>query len=254
MNIAIIQTDLLWEDIKGNLAGFDRYLEKLNPNTDLVVLPEMFSTGFSMNANGLAEPLEGATFQWMVDKADALQAVIAGSYIVMDEGKYYNRFYMVRPDGSYHYYDKRHLFTLAKESDIYTPGHSTTKVSLDKWSINLQVCYDLRFPARLRADLPFDLVLFVASWPEKRIDAWTTLLKARAIENQCYVVGVNRIGRDDNNIQYNGQSIVYDPLGDTIVSADDQPGIFYAELSYSQLEKIRQQLPFLNDRDRITID
>ncbi len=253
MKVALLQFDMIWEDVESNLAKVEAFAQSLDPDTELFILPEMFTTGFTMNPHNLFEEVGGPTLEWMLRTAKQYHVTLAGSIIVKEDDQFYNRMYWVQSDGTIHHYDKIHLFSLAKETDHYAPGISSTKVLFSEWVVNLQICYDLRFPARLRADLPFDLVIYVASWPQKRIDAWTTLLKARAIENQCYVIGVNRVGVDNNGIAYNGQSAVYGPLGETIINCQEPEGVFYADLSLDDLKNIRRSLPFLDDRDSITI-
>src|SRR5690606_24430266 len=199
LRITIIQTSLHWQDASANRTMFSEKLAAAAPATDLIVLPEMFTTGSSMDAAGLAEDAEGPTLQWMKEEAVRYSAVLTGSVMVKEGDNYYNRLYWVRPDGTYEHYDKRHLFRMAKEHHSYTPGKEKLLVELKGWNICPLVCYDLRFPVWSRnTGSQYDLLLYVANWPKPRANAWSTLLQARAIENLSYVVGVNRVGTDGN--------------------------------------------------------
>lgn len=253
LKLAIVQTTLHWEDAVANRLHFDALFEQnkaVMREADLILLPEMFSTGFSMNPAALAEKPEDDTLHWMQEKAGALKAALSGSLIIEDQGKYYNRLFFVFPDGRYQYYNKRHLFSLAGEEKVYTAGREKLVVDYLGWRINPQICYDLRFPVWCRNDVNFDLQFFVANWPERRAEAWSTLLKARAIENQAYVVGVNRIGEDGSGVYHSGHSAAHDALGEKISQTEaHQESVELIELRVGDLQKIRAKLSFLKDRD-----
>lgn len=254
LRISLVQSELAWEDRRANLRQFDEKLTLLQEGqTDLLVLPEMFTTGFSMNAPQLAEPTEGEAYHWMAKQADRLQAVVTGSIIAEEEGKYYNRLLWVRPDGSYEQYDKRHLFTLAKEELTYSPGQEALLVELKGWKVMPLVCYDLRFPVWSRNRYEYDLLLYVANWPAKRRVAWNTLLPARAVENQAYTIGLNRVGEDGNGYPHAGDSSVYDFAGASLLQAAEVEGVFSVALDKSKQENFREKLRFLADRDTFTI-
>ncbi|EJF11524.1 amidohydrolase [Pontibacter sp. BAB1700] len=214
LRVTIIQTSLHWQDAAANRSMFSEKLALVAPDTDLVVLPEMFTTGFSMDASGLAEETEGPTLEWMKEEAAKHEAVLTGSVIVREGEQYFNRLYWVRPDGTYEHYNKRHLFRMAKEHHTYTPGQEKLLVELRGWKICPLVCYDLRFPVWSRnVGSEYDLLLYVANWPKPRANAWSILLQARAIENLSYVVGVNRVGTDGNGHPYSGDSAIIHPKG-----------------------------------------
>ena len=252
LEIAAIQADLAWEDPVANRKYFDQKLAEINKAVDLIVLPEMFATGFSMNPDGIAD--QGEMLNWMRSKAVQLNSAIAGSLMVKQNALHYNRFYFVTPDGAVTHYDKRHTFTLAGEDKVYEAGTKQVLVNYKGWNIFLQVCYDLRFPVFARNTNAYDVVIYVANWPKKRVFAWDTLLKARAIENMSYCIGVNRMGLDGNNYEYNGFSGIYDSLGATLAFADTRETTIYATLDKSHLEKTRNQLNFLADQDNFTLD
>ena len=249
LHITLVQSSLHWENIPANLAMFSEKLDGIKEGTDLVVLPEMFSTGFSMRPELFAETMDGSVMHWMSDTAKRKNTVICGSAMIRDEDKYYNRLLWMRPDGSYEYYDKRHLFGLGDEHQHFTAGTRRLTVDLNGWKILPLVCYDLRFPVWARNTDGYDVLLFVANWPERRINAWKLLLEARAIENQCYVVGVNRVGNDGNDIYHPGESCVVDPLGIKLWSISNHESMKSVELNYQFLHGIRQSLPFLKDLD-----
>lgn len=253
LRITLVQSELHWEDPEANRRAFSGRLAHLSGQTDLVVLPEMFSTGFSMRAAELAEPPEGPTMQWMLARAKELNAVIAGSLIVAERGSYYNRLVWMLPDGNYHTYDKRHLFTLAGEDRHYTRGNSHLLLTYRGWKILPLICYDLRFPVWARNTQNYDLLLFVANWPERRVAAWNTLLAARAIENQCYVAGVNRVGEDGNGVYHCGDSALYDYAGRQLYRCTHQEDIFTAHLQLEPQRTFREKLAFLQDRDQFRI-
>ncbi len=252
MNISLIQTSLTWEDPQGNRANFEKLINGIG-QTDLILLPEMFATGFTMQPKQVAETMEGGTIAWMKEMAAAKDCAITGSLVITENGSYYNRLLFVFPDGTMKTYDKRHLFSLAGEDKSYTPGTEKLIVEYKGWKICPLVCYDLRFPVFARNVEEYDLLLYVANWPSPRILAWDTLLKARAIENMCYVAGVNRIGEDTNGHPYPGHSQVVDCLGATIVDASGDEGVFSVVLDKESMLETRKKFGFLNDRDSFTL-
>lgn len=256
MRTTIIQTNLHWENPVANRAMFAEKLAPLAGNTELVVLPEMFTTGFSMNAATLAEPMNGPTHQWMIAQATYLNAAVTGSFICREKNHYFNRMLFVRPDGQTDWYDKRHLFGLAKEHETYTQGQERRIVEWQGWKICLLVCYDLRFPvwSRNGAAGQFDLLIYVANWPARRGHHWRALLPARAIENQCYVAAVNITGTDGLGYEYNGDSGILDFSGQYFCQISGQPGVFTTKLSLDDLQQFRRQLPFLEDADVFHLD
>ena len=253
LTVTIIQTELFWEDKAANLLMLESKIRGIEEHTELVILPEMFSTGFSMNAKLLAEEMSGETVEWMKRLAAKRKVIIAGSAIIKEENKFYNRLIWMLPTGQYGTYDKRHLFGYGKETEFYTAGNKRSIASVKGWKINLQVCYDLRFPVwarnKMKAEAEFDLLIYVANWPERRSHAWKTLLCARAIENQCYVIGVNRVGTDDSNLSYSGNSMVIDPLGEVLYHKADDEDIFTITLDKEHLNDVRNKFPFLKDGD-----
>jgi len=255
LNVAIIQANLKWEDPEANLEMFTSRIKDVSKNTDLIVLPEMFTTGFSMNAEQLAEGTEGKTLSWMIQTAQDKDAAITGSVIIKDKEDYFNRLFFVFPDGNYHIYDKRHTFTLAKEHLTYTAGEERLIVEYKGWKICPLVCYDLRFPVWARNTVDYDLLIYVANWPETRVHAWDTLLKARAIENMSYCIGLNRTGNDGDGYVYNGHSAAYNILGEPITGVDrTEEFIEEFSLSKNEMMELRGKLKFLQDRDAFTLD
>lgn len=249
MTISIIQSPLSWENPVANRLYFEEKINDLLPASDLVILPEMFTSGFTMNPISVAETMTGATIQWLQNLASKNNLAITGSLVIEENKNYYNRMVFVFPNGTIEYYDKRHLFTLAGEHHTYQSGTSKTIVTYKEWKICLQICYDLRFPVFARNVESYDLLIYVANWPKVRINAWDILLKARAVENLCYVVGVNRIGADDNNHQYIGHSQVVDELGNYLVEPSEIEGIFTTILNKNKMLETRSKLNFLNDGD-----
>jgi len=252
LRISLIQTELIWENPSENIRAFTRLLSDLE-TTDVVILPEMFTTGFSMNPSGIAEKSNGPTTIWMANMAKQLNAALCGSIIIEEGGKYYNRLIWMNPDGSNFIYDKRHLFTLAGEEKIYTAGTEKIVVEYKGWRVCPLICYDLRFPVWSRNDMNYDLLIYVANWPERRVFAWQQLLIARAIENQCYVAGVNRVGKDGNEIYHSGHSALIDSMGETLSQLIDKNGVLTSTLSAKHLAQLRAKLPFQNDRDEFEI-
>lgn len=250
--VTIFQDALDWEDIFRNRSRWEKSLLELQDTTDVVVLPEMFSTGFTMNAAAHAEPMDGPTIQWMRRMAIALQAVITGSLIIESDGNYYNRLIWMQPDGDYRHYDKRHLFTLAGEEKTYQPGHHRWIFDYKGVRIFPLICYDLRFPvwSRRSSSFDYDVLIYVANWPERRSSAWNKLLPARAIENQSYVIGVNRVGEDGHGIPHAGESVILDFKGDPmVVMPSHEKASSTITLDLDSLRAFRHQFPFGNDAD-----
>jgi omega-amidase len=292
LTITTIQTHLHWEDKTANLQMLEEKINGIQEKTELVILPEMLSTGFSMQPQLLAETMNGETVAWMKRTAAAKKIILTGSIIIEEAGKYFNRLIWMLPNGTFGYYDKRHLFAFAGEDKQYTAGTNRLIASVKGWKINLQVCYDLRFPVWARqaapsqpppkgeeknpspnavpnvrsAPLPpegeeldnthvpeYDLLIYVANWPERRSTAWKTLLQARAIENQCYTIGVNRVGNDGNNIYHSGDSMITDSMGEILYHKKDEEDIFTVTLDKTNLNTIREKFPFLRDADDFSI-
>lgn len=255
MRLSIVQTSLHWENPDANRAMLADTLAPLAGQTDLVVLPEMCTTGFSMNAAALAEHMDGLTMRWMQTQAAKTGAVVTGSFICRDGDRYVNRLVFMRPDGGFQHYDKRHLFGLAGEHNMYSPGSERLLVEWMGWRICPLICYDLRFPvwSRQRKAEPYDLLLYVANWPSRRGHHWRSLLPARAIENQCYVAAVNIVGADGNGHEYQGDSGVWDHSGQCLCQISGQTGVFTASLRLDDLRAYRRQLPFLEDADGFEI-
>jgi predicted amidohydrolase len=254
LKLALVQSTLQWEDVDGNLKMFTEKLEKVTSGPDIIILPEMFTTGFTMHPKGLAESMDGKAVKWMTETAKSKKAVITGSLIVEEKDHFYNRLIWACPDGTLDYYDKHHLFSMAGEEKVYTPGNKKLVVEVNGWKICPMVCYDLRFPVWIRNTENYDLLIFSANWPEKRILHWRKLLQARAIENQCYVAGVNRYGQDGNEIRYEGSSMVVDPMGEIQTEIVCMDSIAVQSLNYSEITKVRRHMPFLKDMDRFTIE
>lgn len=257
LTFSLIQTHLFWEDKSANLSMFEKKIMGIKERTEIVVLPEMFSTGFSMKPASLAETMDGVTVQWMKKMAADRKIVLTGSVIIEEEGKYFNRLIWALPDGSLGYYDKRHRFAFAGEDKEYTAGHKRLIAQVKGWKINLQICYDLRFPVWARqhiVDTPeYDILLYVANWPERRSHAWKSLLTARAIENQCYVIGVNRVGNDGNGIRHSGDSMVVDALGTNLWHSVNEESVHTITLEREPLQEVRDRFPFWKDADNFKI-
>ena len=249
MKIALLQSDLVWENPKANRNAFEEKINAITQKEDLIVLPEMFTTGFSMVPNDLAETLEGETVTWLTRLAKTKNSAITGSIIITENGNFYNRLLFVFPSGEIQFYDKRHLFTLAGEDKVYSSGNKKLIIDYLGWKICPLVCYDLRFPVFSRNTENYDLLIYVASWPKTRINAWDTLLKARSIENMSYAIGVNRTGEDNNGYQYNGHSQAVDFLGNYIQEPIEIEGTFILELHKNEMLETRNKLDFLSDRD-----
>lgn len=254
MKISIIQTSLKWEDKKGNFHNFEKLLSSLTDETDIVILPEMFNTGFTMKAASLCEPPDGETFEWMSMVARKGKFGICGSYIVKEEGRIYNRWVFVSPEKKAWSYDKRHLFSMGGEDKVFSCGRIRLIFNFRGVRISPFVCYDLRFPVWSRNTGDYDLMINSANWPEARINVWNTLLKARAIENQCFVAGANVTGTDGEGIKYCGDSVMVDPKGEILASLNRyEEGIITCDISISELAEFRKKFPVLNDADKFTI-
>lgn len=253
LKAALLQANLVWEDPEANKQQFEQEIKSLSEDVDLILLPEMFTTGFSMNAKSLAEPDKGDSFQWMQKMAALKSAAVTGSIITSEKGKFYNRLYFVFPNGSSEKYDKRHTFTFAGEDETYDRGIKKLIVAYKGWKICPLVCYDLRFPVWSRNTEDYDLLIYVANWPAARIPAWDALLKARAIENMAYCIGLNRVGKDGKNLDYIGHSAVYDSLGKLVSSKKEVVLTEEIILDKAHLSETRSQLKFLQDRDSFTL-
>ena len=260
LKCTLIQTELLWEDIEGNLNLLSSQIKEMEEPTDLIILPEMFTTGFSMTPGDLAEDMNGQTVEWMKHIAEKSNATIMGSCIIKDGDHYFNRFISVGVDGIVSFYDKKHLFTLAGEDEEYSSGNTRLVLEINGWKISPFICYDLRFPvwARSRKNdisaYEYDLLIYVANWPAPRINAWDTLLKARAIENQTYCIGVNRLGKDGNNLEYPGHSIICDFAGNLVDDLKSANVIKTISLKRAPMEEFRNRFPFQSDGDDFKID
>ena len=249
MKVALIQCLLVWENPQANRNNFEEKINAISEIVDLIVLPEMFTTGFTMNPIKVAETMQGKTILWLQSLAKAKNSAITGSLIIKENNNFYNRLVFVFPSGEMEFYDKRHLFTLAGEDKVYTSGKEKLIVEYLGWKICPLVCYDLRFPVFARNVEEYDALLYVANWPKPRINAWDILLQARSVENMCYTIGVNRIGLDASNFEYVGHSQVNDFLGNYILEPQEIEGVFIVELNKEKLLDTRNKLGFLNDRD-----
>jgi len=254
LRITLAQVDLVWENPEQNRLDFEVQIKQLTGKSDLVILPETFTTGFSMRACDLAEPMDGPTIKWMLNLSHTTGLAIGGSLIIEDNGLYYNRFVFITPLGEISYYNKRHLFSIGGESISFTAGDQRLIVNYLGWRIALYVCYDLRFPVWCRNVNDTDLMIFTANWPATRNEIWKTLLKARAIENQVYVAGVNRVGTDGNDILYLGESQLINSRGEILQETNlTSNGLFSFEISKNELEDFRYKFPVYNDADRFLI-
>ncbi|MEY4962948.1 MAG: hypothetical protein RLZZ323_267 [Bacteroidota bacterium] len=249
MKIAVIQIPLVWEDAKSNREYIEQKINTLESGTDLIVLPEMFTTGFTMSPERVAETMQGDTVVWMQSLAKAKNCAITGSLVITEDDKFYNRLLFVFPSGAIQHYNKRHLFSLAGEDKSYTKGTQKLIIEYKGWKICPLICYDLRFPVFARNVEQYDLLLYVANWPTIRMQAWDTLLKARAVENMSYVIGCNRVGQDEKEYDYSGHSQVVDFLGNYRIAPQEAEGVFYAQLEKETLLQTRTKLGFLNDQD-----
>ena len=255
LKVTILQSYLFWENPDANRRMFSEKINNIAEKTDLIVLPEMFTTGFTMNALALAEAESSKTLDWMKNQANKKNSAIVGSFIVSEKNFFYNRLFFVEPNGNHYTYDKRHTFTLANEHRTYTSGKNLLIINFLGWKICPLICYDLRFPVWSRNTSNYDILIYVANWPQKRIYAWDTLLRARAIENMAYCIGVNRTGKDENTIDYNGHSAIYDVLGKQLTT-ENYEGNFSETiiLEKTHIESKRAHFQFLSDRDHFTLN
>lgn len=253
MKIALIQTTLIWENPNENRSLLQYKINAISQYVDLIVLPEMFTSGFTMNPKNVAETIQGETILWLKDVAKTRNCALTGSLVIEENGNYFNRLVFVFPNGEIQCYDKRHLFTLAGEDQVYTSGTEKLIVEYKGFKICPLICYDLRFPVFSRNVEDYDLLIYVANWPKLRVNAWDILLKARAVENMSYTIGVNRVGMDDNNHEYVGHSQAIDFLGNHIVEPYETEDIFVVELNKEKMLETRSKLAFLNDKDEFEI-
>lgn len=255
LKITTFQAYLFWENIEKNLQNLGLRLSSIREKTDLIVLPEMFSTGFSMNAAKLAEEMDGPTMKWMLEQARKFGSVVTGSMIIKEGKNYFNRLIWMRPDGTCEYYDKRHLFGLGEEDQHYTAGNKKLFVELHGWKICPMICYDLRFPVWLRnKDEEYDMLLIVANWPERRSLHWRTLIPARAIENQAFVVAVNRVGHDGNEVYHSGDSMCIDPNGKVVYYKPNDEDLYTFSINKEDVVAARASYPFLKDADKFKLN
>ena len=254
LKISLIQSDVFWEEPQKNREMFQEKIQALSGQTDLIILPEMFSTGFTMNVQQFAEPMQGATVAWLSGMSAKTEADMVGSVIIQENENYFNRLIWAKPDGQLIYYDKRHLFRMAGEDEVFSAGNERIIVELNGWKILPLICYDLRFPlwARNRKN-EFDMIIYIANWPERRIAHWNLLLQARAVENQCFVAGVNRIGKDGIGINHTGESALIDYLGNKISTLGSIDKTETNTLSYPSLNKFRKKFPVWKDADDFQI-
>jgi omega-amidase len=253
MKTALIQTPLFWENPNKNRTYLTKKINAILSDVDLIVLPEMFTSGFTMNPKNVAETMQGETISWLKETAKEKNCAITGSLVIEENNNYYNRLVFVFPSGEIQTYDKRHLFTLAGEDKVYTSGKDKLIVDYKGFKICPLICYDLRFPVFSRNVEEYDILIYVASWPKPRTNAWDILLKARAVENMSYVIGVNRVGIDDNNLEYVGHSQAVDFLGNYIQEPKETEEVFIVELDKEKLLETRSKLAFLNDRDNFLL-
>jgi predicted amidohydrolase len=253
METALVQSALVWENPGKNRQYFSELLKPLAKGVDLIVLPEMFTTGFTMKPQNIGADEGPRTLDWMLEQASRANAAITGSTVFHEKGKYYNRLAFAMPDGTYGLYDKRHTFTLAGEDKVYTRGTERLQVNFRGFAICPLICYDLRFPVWSRNTDGYDVLIYVANWPSPRVSAWDALLRARAIENMSYTLGVNRIGSDPNNLSYSGHSAAYDSLGNRLAFSEGEE-ILRVTLNKSHLKETRDSLQFLRDRDRFSLE
>ena len=254
LNLSLIQSNLIWKDVDKNLSHFEELISDIS-ETDIILLPEMFNTAFCPKSTHLAETMAGRTVSWMKEISKNKHCAIAGSLMVEEKAKVYNRLVWISRKGDIYTYDKHHLFSLIKEEKSITKGDGRLLVEIEGWKICPLICYDLRFPVFSRNDIDYDVLVYLANWPVKRIDAWDTLLKARSIENQCYTIGVNRIGKDGNGISCNGHSSVFDAFGKKVLSStENKEEVLQIEICLDDLKLKRRQMNFLKDRDNFTIN
>jgi predicted amidohydrolase len=258
LTVALVQTSLHWHQREANLAMFEEYLSHLEDPVDFVLLPEMFTTGFTMEAKKLAEPPNFTTLRWMKQMAQKHEAAICGSFIINDGGNFFNRLHWVLPDGTIETYDKKHLFAFAGEDKVFSPGEKSLTVNWKGWKLKPMVCYDLRFPVWCRNrfkdnQMDYDVILFVANWPEARVKAWELLLAARAVENSAYAIGLNRVGIDGNGISYCGHSGVYNPKGEAVAELKNKEGIVLVNMNKTDLVQYRSKFRVQYDWDDFSV-
>lgn len=252
LRVTLVQPSLFWHDAAANRRHFGKLIADLTAATDIVILPEMFASGFSMEPGRCAESMDGATVEWMRRIAVERDVAVCGSLAIREAQDYFNRFVFVAPDGACHCYDKHHLYTLTGENRVYRRGTTRVVFTFRGWRIRPQICYDLRFPEWSRSRGDTDLLIFVASWPHQRRNHWRGLLQARAIENQCYVIGVNRVGDDGNDLHYVGDSGVYEYSGERILELGAEPRVATVSLDLRAQTAYRERLPFLQDADGLS--
>lgn len=253
LNISLIQSNLFWEDRNKNLSHFEEQISKIL-ETDIILLPEMFNTAFCPQSNHLAETMTGKTISWMKEISKSKKCTVAGTIMIKEDKNIYNRLVWISKEGSIQTYDKRHLFSPIKEEQYISKGESRLIIKHKEWKICPLICYDLRFPVFSRNDSDYDILIYLANWPVKRIDAWDTLLKARSIENQCYTIGVNRVGEDGNGISFNGHSKVFNSFGKQVFStSENKEEVLQFAISLEDLKIKRRQLNFLKDRDNFKL-
>ena len=255
LTVSLVQTDIIWEQRNANLLQLEQKINAIAEPTELIIMPEMFTTGFSMQPEGKADTMDGEAIQWMQKISAQRKAIVTGSLMMSDEGKHVNRLIWMQPNGVYGKYDKRHLFSYAGEQTHFTAGHKRFIGQVKGWKICTQICYDLRFPVwnRMQSPNEYDILLIVANWPSTRIAAWDTLLRARAIENQCYVIAVNRVGQDENGLEYPGHSSVIAPTGEIMYMGKNTEEIKTMSLQKELIQQTREKFPFANDKDSFTI-
>lgn len=253
LKIALFQTDIVWENIDANLDQLDTKVANMSDDVELLIFPEMFATGFSMNPSQNFETMEGKVVKWMQNVSKKHQVATVGSVIIKEDHNFYNRLVFSHPSGELEYYDKRHLFTYGGEDKEYSQGNKRLILDYKGWKICPLICYDLRFPVWSRNDQDFDLLIFIANWPKPRISAWDTLLQARAIENMCYSIGVNRVGVDGNKLEYVGHSQVNDMLGKSLVKSIGKEDVIELVIDKTALKNAREKFRFLNDKDEFKI-
>ncbi len=255
LKVTLIQSPLFWQNVSENRKMFEEKITQLKESTDLIILPEMFTTGFTMEAAKFAESMDGPTVEWMQSIASKFNVHLIGSLIIEEDGRFFNRLIWASPSGQLAWYDKRHLFRMAGEHEVYTAGKGLLTVQVKGWRVRPFVCYDLRFPVWSRnVKLSYDLAIYIANWPERRRHAWRTLLQARAAENQVFVAGVNRIGTDGLGIKYSGDSLIADPVGNLIKDLQSEEATITCTLSYDQLNQFRQKFPSWKDADLFKIN
>ena len=253
--VTLVQPDINWENVDANLARYVAIFESFHEPVDVVFLPELFSTGFTMRSRDLAEPMDGRTMEWMAEQAYKYKCNLAGSVIIRESGNFYNRLIWMRQDASYHYYDKRHLFRMSGEHEHYSPGEKPLVVELKGFRFRPLVCYDLRFPVWSRNQGDYDVLVYIANWPSQRREVWNTLLKARALENQAYTIGVNRVGQDGMGIEYNGETMAFDAKGNQLTCLEPGfKGFKTIQLSLERLNAFREKFPVWRDADPFRFD